>query len=148
MLHDRTTHSYSTDAGDDVRDEPTRRTVEVVVQVLVDGEWHRQIPDMLAITACEKPFRWAAVARRREQLNSVGGKLCAQCFHRYEISRARVNDETSAAAEVEADRQWFADADARAEKRADSIARATERRDIATGRHPTITDTDDKKGTE
>ncbi len=148
MLHDQAAHSYSPDAGDDVSDGGTpRSTVEVVVQVLVDGEWHRQIPDMLAITACEKPFRWAAVSRRREQLNTAGGRLCEVCFSPYERSRAGVNDATNAAAEVEADRKWFEDADDRAAKRAEERTQAAaDRRRIATGRHPIISD--DKKGTE
>jgi hypothetical protein len=77
---------------DDVPDErpspalrPRMSTQELVMQALVDSEWHRRATPFM--TACKTPIHTATTPLRRE---SYVGKLCRQCFTPFEVDELSV----------------------------------------------------------
>ncbi len=60
---------------------PRTATAELTMQVHVNGEWHRRVPD-LSTTSCDKPIHSQFDSVRRE---SLIGKLCRVCFTPHEL---------------------------------------------------------------
>lgn len=59
-------------------------TGELTMQVLVDGEWHRRMPEITP-TSCEREYNTQFSPVRREELTHP---LCPVCFTPAEIARA------------------------------------------------------------
>lgn len=133
---------------DDIDDAPEREErdatsaaadeeEEVVMQVLVLGQWHRCTPDH-ASTACGVPFRFVNSLKRREvltqraHLDAPPGDMCPDCFTQFEIAQANARDEAARKAEDAALQQWTDEAPQRAAELEARTARAIERRHLLT----------------
>ncbi len=96
---------------------PRVSTEELTMQVLVDGQWHRRIPDPVHETSCGVPFRLVETPPRREVLTYRDGDLCETCFTPHERARARRLDLEAQTAAEEEDRRWHQEAEQRADAR-------------------------------
>lgn len=99
-MHDAIATSYPYAADDDAEQYPSLprvATAELTMHVMVDGEWHRRLPDLSA-TSCDKPYNAQFCPPRREELT---GPLCATCFTPTERAKAQEHaDKARAEAEL------------------------------------------------
>lgn len=92
---------------------------EVVVQVLVLGQWHRTIPSH-DTTSCAVPFRFSLHTKRHEALTcrehrgAPAAPMCPLCFTPHEIELAKAADAKAAADEEQSWQDWLSDAPRRA----------------------------------
>ena len=85
-MHDVLHRAYACPDGPSL---PRASTEELLMQVYVNGRWHRRMPD-LQKTACDVVVDSPRSPVRRPEL---AGDLCPACHHAAELARAAENNQ-------------------------------------------------------